>query len=57
VVTAGSTSGETVMTMDLFPAFAELAGTAPPGDHPIDGIDRMPNESLSEFWQQSKRSK
>ncbi len=42
VIAAGSTSGETVMTMDLFPTFAGLAATSAPTDHQIDGIDLMP---------------
>jgi arylsulfatase A len=31
-----------LMTMDLFPTFATLAGVAPPANHPIDGMDIGP---------------
>ena len=41
-IPAGATSGETVMTMDLFPTFAGLAGAKTPEGHEIDGTDLMP---------------
>ena len=31
-----------LMTMDLFPTFARLAGVSPPGNHTIDGMDIWP---------------
>jgi arylsulfatase A-like enzyme len=42
VIAPGSTSSQTVMTMDFYPTFAGLAGGAVPKDHQIDGIDLMP---------------
>ena len=42
VIPAGTTNSETLISMDLFPTFAILAGTKPPADHIIDGIDIMP---------------
>jgi len=42
VITAGTTNGSTVMTMDFFPTFAKLAGATTPAGHPIDGTDLMP---------------
>jgi arylsulfatase A len=42
VIAAGATSGQTVMTMDLFPTFAGLAGGTVSKDHQIDGLDLMP---------------
>jgi arylsulfatase A-like enzyme len=42
VIAPGSTSEQTVMTMDFFPTFAKLAGAALPQNHPLDGIDLMP---------------
>jgi arylsulfatase A-like enzyme len=31
-----------LMTMDLFPTFARLAGVSPPANHPLDGTDIWP---------------
>lgn len=42
VIPAGTTSSQTVMTMDFFPTFAKLAGAAPPEGHLIDGMDLLP---------------
>ena len=42
VIPPGSTNEEMVMTMDLFPTFAKLAGVAPPKGHHLDGVDIMP---------------
>lgn len=42
VIAAGSESGQTVMTMDLFPTFAGLAAAPLPAGHQIDGVDLMP---------------
>ncbi|MCU0786035.1 MAG: sulfatase-like hydrolase/transferase, partial [Verrucomicrobia bacterium] len=42
VIAAGATNNETVMTMDLFPTFAKLAGATPPRGHHLDGINIMP---------------
>lgn len=36
-IPSGSTNHETVMSMDFFPTFAELAAVAPPEGHQIDG--------------------
>ncbi len=41
-IPAGSTSGETVMTMDLLPTFAVLAGASLPAARIFDGMDIMP---------------
>ena len=38
----GSTSAESLMTMDLLPTFANLAGARLPADRVIDGMDIMP---------------
>lgn len=42
VIAAGSTQHAPVMTMDIFPTFAGLAGAEPPSGHVIDGIDLTP---------------
>lgn len=42
VITPGSTCGETLMSMDLLPTFATLAGAKFPANHIVDGIDIMP---------------
>jgi arylsulfatase A-like enzyme len=42
VIPAGKICGETVMTMDLLPTFAKLAGATPPAGHAIDGMDVLP---------------
>lgn len=42
VIATGKTFGQTVMTMDLFPTFAKLAGATPPQGHQLDGTDIMP---------------
>ena len=42
VIPPGSTSEETVMTMDFFPTFANLGGVASPEGHHLDGVDMMP---------------
>ena len=42
VIAAGTPRHQTVMTMDLFPTFAKIAGMAPPPDHQLDGIDILP---------------
>ena len=39
---AGSVCDATVLTMDLLPTFARLAGATTPAAHAIDGIDVMP---------------
>ncbi len=41
-IPAGSTSDELLMTMDLLPTFANLAGARLPADRVIDGMDIMP---------------
>ncbi len=41
-VPAGTTSGETLMSMDLLPTFANLAGAPLPADRQMDGVDIMP---------------
>lgn len=41
-IPAGTTNRQTVMTMDLLPTFAKLAGAAIPDGHPLDGMDVMP---------------
>ena len=38
-VPAGRVSGELVSTLDVLPTFARLAGTKPPADRTIDGLD------------------
>ncbi|MBL7140415.1 MAG: sulfatase [Planctomycetes bacterium] len=38
-VPAGRTSGELVSTLDVLPTFARLAGTRPPADRTLDGLD------------------
>lgn len=52
-----TTTDETAMTMDLFPTYMSLAGTALPKDHHLDGVDlgsvlheemTLPERSL--FW-------
>lgn len=42
VIAAGKTNSQTVMTMDFFPTFAELAGATTPQGHQLDGTDIMP---------------
>ena len=42
VMTAGTTNKQTVMSMDLFPTFAKLAGARVPEGHLLDGSDIMP---------------
>lgn len=42
VIPPGTTSDEPLMTMDLFPTFANLAGAHLPADRFIDGMDIMP---------------
>ena len=42
VIAPGTTCGEALMSMDLLPTFAALAGAKAPADHVIDGIDAMP---------------
>jgi arylsulfatase A len=42
VIPAGLTNSQTVMSMDLLPTFAKLAGTSAPEGHQIDGIDILP---------------
>ncbi len=42
VIPEGATRAQTVMTMDLFPTFASLAGAKIPADRLIDGTDIMP---------------
>jgi arylsulfatase A len=42
VIPPGSTSGQTVMTMDFFPTFATLAGAALPQNYAVDGLNLMP---------------
>jgi arylsulfatase A-like enzyme len=42
VIPAGQTNSRTVMSMDLLPTFAKLAGTSAPENHPIDGVDILP---------------
>jgi arylsulfatase A-like enzyme len=42
MIPPGRTSGVTVMTMDFFPTFAQMAGAAIPPGHTIDGMDLMP---------------
>ncbi|MEF8810755.1 MAG: sulfatase-like hydrolase/transferase [Bacteroidales bacterium] len=41
-IEAGTKINETVMTMDLFPTFAELAGVKIPQDKKIDGTNILP---------------
>jgi len=41
-IDAGSTTDETVMSMDVMPTAVELAGATLPEDHRLDGIDVMP---------------
>lgn len=41
-IPAGSTSDETLMTMDLLPTFVNLAGAHGPADRKMDGMDIMP---------------
>jgi arylsulfatase A-like enzyme len=41
-IPAGSVSGEPVMTIDLLPTFAHLAGATVATDRPIDGKDISP---------------
>lgn len=42
VIPSGTTSGQTVMTMDFLPTFARLAGATPPPGHQLDGVDILP---------------
>jgi arylsulfatase A-like enzyme len=42
VVPEGETCGELVSAIDFLPSFAELAGTTPPQDRPIDGKTILP---------------
>jgi arylsulfatase A-like enzyme len=42
VIPGGRTSGEVVMSMDLLPTFARLAGASTPEKHKIDGINLVP---------------
>ena len=42
VIAGGKTSGEVVMTMDLLPTVARLAGATLPEGHRLDGVDVMP---------------
>ncbi|MHB8897179.1 MAG: sulfatase-like hydrolase/transferase [Thermoguttaceae bacterium] len=42
MIPPGRTCGNTVMTMDFLPTFAELAGAKMPSAHQVDGIDVMP---------------
>lgn len=41
-IPAGSTSDETLMSMDLLPTFGNLAGAHPPADRKIDGMNITP---------------
>jgi arylsulfatase A-like enzyme len=41
-IAAGVVQHEVATTMDLFVTLTKLAGAAPPGDRPIDGIDIAP---------------
>lgn len=61
-IEGGTVSDETVMTMDLFPTFSELAGIELPNDYYIDGINILPtlleNKSLPErtlYWKIGNR--
>ena len=38
----GTETDETVLTMDFFPTFAELAGAELPGNKHLDGVDILP---------------
>ena len=60
-IPAGSVCREPVMTIDLLPTFAHLAGATPPRERTIDGKDvttlllgqadaRSPHESLLIYW-------
>ncbi len=42
VIAGGRTSDQVVMTMDLLPTFAKLAGAPVPEGHPLDGVDLLP---------------
>ena len=42
VIGNGTDNGQTVMSMDLFPTFAKLAGATVPEGHQLDGSDIMP---------------
>ncbi len=42
VIPAGKTNSQTLMSMDLLPTFAKLAGTSAPDGHQIDGLDILP---------------
>lgn len=42
VIAPQTTSDETVMSMDLLPTFAKLAGASLPADRTMDGVDIMP---------------
>ena len=42
VTTAGSECDVPVITMDLYPTIAQLAGLMPPKDQPLDGVSLVP---------------
>jgi arylsulfatase A-like enzyme len=42
VIPPGTTNSRTMMTMDLLPTFAKLAGASIPEGHALDGADIMP---------------
>jgi arylsulfatase A-like enzyme len=42
VVAAGSTCGEPVIGVDLFPTFCEMTGAQLPSDQPLDGVSLVP---------------
>jgi arylsulfatase A-like enzyme len=42
MIPPGTETGETVLTMDLFPTFAALAGAEIPGNKHLDGVDIRP---------------
>jgi arylsulfatase A-like enzyme len=54
----GSSSGETILTMDMFPTFAAIAQAALPDSRQLDGVDISPvlfeNKTLPSrtlYWQ------